>query len=143
MDIGNLYDFNGCYREAEPLLKQALEIFRKIYGKYHPDVATALNNLADLYKEEGKYDEAEPLLKQSFEIFRKIYGENDSRVASIFFGLGTLLIIIIMKERNPIYCNEARNYLTKARELSLRLNQKDLTEKTDYSLKVLDEICPK
>jgi tetratricopeptide (TPR) repeat protein len=143
IDIGNLYYFNGCYGEAEPLLKQALEIRRKIHGPYHPDVATSLNNLGTLYFKEGKYDEAEPLLKQALEIRRKIYDENDFRVASIFFELGTLLTARIIKEKNPIYCNEARNYLTKARELFLRLNYKDLTEKTDYSLKELDEICPK
>jgi len=142
-NLAGLYYEEGRYAEAEPLHKQALEIKIKIYGENHPDVASSLINLAELYAKEGKFDEAEPLLKQALEITRKIYGENDFEVASIIFGLGTLLIVRIMKERNPIYCNEARNYLTKARELSLRLNSKDLTEKTDYSLKELDEICPK
>jgi tetratricopeptide (TPR) repeat protein len=142
-NLAVLYDEKGRYDKAEPLYKQALEIFRKIYGENHPDVATSLNNLAGLYLKEGRYDEAEPLHKQALEIFRKIYGENDFNVALTIFGLGTLLIVRIMKERNPIYCNDARNYLTKARELSLRLNHKDLIEKTDYYLRMLDKICPK
>jgi tetratricopeptide (TPR) repeat protein len=142
-NLAELYDEEGRYDEAEPLFKQSLEIRRKIYGEYHPSVAISLNNLALLYYEESKYNEAEPLFKQALEIFRKIYGGNDFRVASIFFELGALLIARIIKEKNPTYCNEARNYLTKARELFLRLNYKDLTEKTDYSLKELDEICPK
>jgi len=146
LSLNNLalhYLKEGKYDEAESLYKQSLEIFRKIYGEYHPSVATPLNGLAVLYLNEGRYDEAEPLFKQSLEIRRKIYGENDFRVASIFFELGTLLIDRIIEDKNPIYCNEARNYLTKARELLLRLNYKDTTERTDYSLKVLDKICPK
>jgi len=41
------------------------------------------------------------LYKQSLEIRRKIFGENDSRVVSIFFELGTLLIARIIKEKIP------------------------------------------
>jgi len=82
MHIGNLYDFNSCYGEAEPLFKQSLEILRKIYGEYHPYVATTLNNIAGLYTEKGKYDEDEPLFKQSLEIRRKIYGEYHPSVAT-------------------------------------------------------------
>ncbi|MFP3295900.1 MAG: tetratricopeptide repeat protein, partial [Caldisphaera sp.] len=112
-ELAGLYFNEGRYAEAEPLFKQALEIFRKIYGENHPNVASSLNNLAGLYFNEGRYAEAEPLYKQALKIFRKIYGENDSRVASIFFELGKLLIARIIIEKNPIYCSEARNYLTK------------------------------
>jgi len=90
MDIGNLYYSNGCYREAEPLFKQALEIRRKIYGEYHPDVAKSLNNLAVLYSEEGRYAQAEPLHKQSLEIRRKIYGEYHPDVAKSLNNLAVL-----------------------------------------------------
>jgi len=83
------------------------------------------------------------LYKQSIEINRKIFGENDFRVASIFFELGTLIIARIIEEKNTIYCNEARSYLTKARELFLRLNYEDPIEKTNYFLKKLGELCPK
>jgi len=142
-NLAALYDEEGRYDEAEPLYKQALEILRKIYGENHPYIATSLNNLAELYRKEGKYNEAEPLYKQALEITRKIFGENDFRVASIFFELGTLIIARIIEEKNPIYCNEARSYLTKARELFLRLNYEDPIEKTNYFLKKLGELCPK
>jgi len=142
-NLAGLYLKEGKYDDAEPLYNQALEIRRKIYGENHPAVASSLEGIAEVYLKEGRYAEAEPLYKQALEINKKIYGENDFRVALIFFELGTLLIARIIKEKNPIYCNEARNNITKARELSLRLNHKDLTEETDYSLKELDEICPK
>jgi len=142
-NLAELYHDEGKNDEAELLYKQSIEKTRKIKGEYDPDVAHPLNNLAVLYYEEGRYDEAELLYRQALEIRRKKYGENDFRVAIIFFGLGKLLIARNIKEKNPIYCNEARNYLTKARELFLRLNYKDLTEKSDLSLKELDEICPK
>ena len=44
--LGQLYDAQAQYVEAEPLMKRALAIDEKTLGADHPDVATALNNLA-------------------------------------------------------------------------------------------------
>jgi tetratricopeptide (TPR) repeat protein len=43
-----LYLTIANYKEAEPLMKQVVEIFEKAYGKDHPYVALAINNLAQL-----------------------------------------------------------------------------------------------
>ena len=43
------------YKQAEPLLTQALTIQENIVGPKHPDVAITLNNLAGLYQDQGKY----------------------------------------------------------------------------------------
>ena len=40
------------YAEAERLLRKALEIEMKIYGRDHPEVATSLNNLAAVLEEQ-------------------------------------------------------------------------------------------
>ena len=40
----------GKLDEAEPLMKEVLAIYKKVYGDEHPYVATGLNNLAQLYK---------------------------------------------------------------------------------------------
>ena len=42
----------GKLDEAEPLFKQALAIYKKVYGEEHPRVATALNNLAQLLSDQ-------------------------------------------------------------------------------------------
>ncbi len=50
-NLAGLYDDQGRYAEAEPLYKRSLAIREKALGPDHPDVATALNNLAELYKD--------------------------------------------------------------------------------------------
>jgi tetratricopeptide (TPR) repeat protein len=45
------------------LYKRSLAILEKALGPDHPNVATALNNLALLYKNQGRYADAEPLYK--------------------------------------------------------------------------------
>ena len=42
----------------------ACAINEKALGTDHPDVATALTNLAELYRVQGRYPEAEPLYRQ-------------------------------------------------------------------------------
>jgi tetratricopeptide (TPR) repeat protein len=55
------------YAKAEPLYKEALEIWQKVLGPEHPLTATSLNNLAALYQDMGDYAKAEPLLKEALE----------------------------------------------------------------------------
>ena len=77
-----LYDDQGRYAEAEPLYKRALAIQEKALGPDHPDVATALNNLAVLYRHQGRYAEAEPLYKRALAIEEKALGPDHPDVAS-------------------------------------------------------------
>jgi 4-aminobutyrate aminotransferase-like enzyme len=50
-------------------MKRALDILEKSLGKEHPQVATALNNLARLYQATNHLSAAEPLAKRVVEIF--------------------------------------------------------------------------
>ena len=66
----------GKYAQAVPLAKQALTLAEK-KGPDSPDVAAALDTLAELYEAENKYAEAEPLLKRSLAIREKAPGQLD------------------------------------------------------------------
>ena len=66
----------GKYAQAVPLAKQALALAEK-RGPDSPDVANALDTLAELYEAENKYAEAEPLLKRSLAIREKSPGQPD------------------------------------------------------------------
>ena len=55
----------GNYAKAEPLLREALRIWRKVLGPEHPDTATSLQNLALLEFDLGRIDEATTLARQT------------------------------------------------------------------------------
>ncbi len=68
----------------------ALAICEKALGPDHPDVATALNNLAVLYRAQGRYAEAEPLYKRSLAIREKALGPDHPDVAQSLNNLAEL-----------------------------------------------------
>jgi tetratricopeptide (TPR) repeat protein len=45
----------GRYSDAIQIAQRVLAIREKALGRDHPDVATALNNLAELYRSQGRY----------------------------------------------------------------------------------------
>ncbi|MEG3439951.1 tetratricopeptide repeat protein, partial [Pannus brasiliensis CCIBt3594] len=71
-----LYYSTGRYGEAEPLFRQALEMWKRLLGEEHPDVATSLNNLAGLYYSTGRYGEAISYSQQAIQIAEQALGKN-------------------------------------------------------------------
>ena len=83
LTLGNLaenYRVQGKFAEAEPYLKQVLEIGEQVYGPDHPNVAAHLNNLAGNYRAQGKLAEAEPLYQRTLDIWENILGPEDPLV---------------------------------------------------------------
>jgi len=89
-NLAFLYQYQGRYSEAEPLLKQSLAIRKQQLGDNHPDTAQSLNNLAGLYQSQGRYSEAEPLYKEALFIFKQQLGNNHPDVAQTLNNLATL-----------------------------------------------------
>ncbi|MEB3335178.1 MAG: tetratricopeptide repeat protein [Cyanobacteriota bacterium] len=77
--------------EAEPLMRQALEIDEVSYGPDHPNVARDLNNLAQLLDATNRLEEAEPLMRRALAIDEASYGPDHPNVARDLNNLGTLL----------------------------------------------------
>jgi len=89
-NLGQVYDQEGKYEQAEPLYKRCLRISEKIKGPNHPDVAISLKNLGQLYWEQGKYEESEALINRAMQIDEKALGPNDRQVANLANSLATL-----------------------------------------------------
>jgi tetratricopeptide (TPR) repeat protein/CHAT domain-containing protein len=87
--IMQLYQ-SGNYAEALPLAKHAVALTEKAYGPNHPNVATALNNLASLYGTQGRYAEAEPLYKRALAVREKALGPAHLAVAHSLYNLAGL-----------------------------------------------------
>jgi tetratricopeptide (TPR) repeat protein len=81
-NLAFLYDNQGKYSEAEPLLLDALEMRKQLFTGDHPDVATSLNNLAFLYNNQGRYSEAEPLYLDALEMRRRLFTGDHPDVAT-------------------------------------------------------------
>lgn len=74
--------------DTEPLHSRALRILTSQYGKNHPRVAMALNNLAKVLSKKGKRFEAQLMLETALSILRKVHGENHPHVAAALHNLG-------------------------------------------------------
>jgi CHAT domain-containing protein/tetratricopeptide (TPR) repeat protein len=77
----------GKFAEAVPLAQQVLAIRERALGPDHPDVATALGNLALLYDDQGRYAEAVPLLERALAIREKALGPDHPDVAQALNNL--------------------------------------------------------
>ena len=75
---------SGRFEEALAMYRQALPIYREVYGVEHPEVSVLLNNMGGAALMGGRIDEAEPLLRQALAMGEKLNGANhDDLVAPL------------------------------------------------------------
>jgi tetratricopeptide (TPR) repeat protein len=80
----------GNYQSAIPMAQHALELEEKARGPDHPDVATALNNLASLYRYAGQPAVAESLYRRALDIDERAFGPAHAQVARDLSNLASL-----------------------------------------------------
>lgn len=68
--IGTTYRVQSKFPEAEPHLRKALEIRRRVLGDKHPETGQSMVALAEWCLLSGRYPEAEPLFRDAIPIFR-------------------------------------------------------------------------
>jgi tetratricopeptide (TPR) repeat protein len=85
-----LYQAQGDYAQALPLLQRALAICEKVLGAEHPNTATSLHNLALLYKYQGDYAQALPLSQRALAIREKVSGAEHPDTATSLNNIALL-----------------------------------------------------
>lgn len=90
VQFGEVLSQKGRYREAEPILLEAIDVLEHGFDRDHPEVATALNNLAVCYKYLARFPEAGALYQRALTILEGALGPNHPEVASIYHNLGGL-----------------------------------------------------
>jgi tetratricopeptide (TPR) repeat protein len=80
----------GDYARAEPPLREALAIRRKMMGERHSRTITTLANLALLVHQTGRFDEAELLYRENIERQREVFGARNRQVVSPLYNLALL-----------------------------------------------------
>ncbi len=86
MLLANLYFSMKRYEDSEPLTLKALEIFRRILGEDHPEVARVKSDLGVLYVESNQVAKAEKLLTEAINTALTIYGGKPNPVVAGYYG---------------------------------------------------------
>jgi tetratricopeptide (TPR) repeat protein len=86
-----LFD-RGRIRQAAEVAERAMNAALDESDPDHPDIATALNNLAIVSKEFEEYEKAESLYNRALEIRKKLYGCEHKLVAQSLNNLGDLCL---------------------------------------------------
>jgi uncharacterized protein HemY len=60
-----MYQAEGQYTRAEPLLTKLLEIRRRVLGPQHPDTTNVLALLGEVWLQQQRYSQAESLLREA------------------------------------------------------------------------------
>ncbi len=89
--IGTTYMAIGHYPEAEPQLRKALEIRRRLTGDVRQELMENLNNLGLLLDSQGRLVEAESMYREVLAIARPWHGDKNVDVASAMQSLGAAL----------------------------------------------------
>ena len=82
----------GAFAAAEPLLREAVDIGKRVLGPDHADVGLWINNLANIFMNTARYQQAEPLYREAIEIGVNTLGREHYRVATRINNLATLLM---------------------------------------------------
>ncbi|MBS1122410.1 MAG: serine/threonine kinase family protein [Deltaproteobacteria bacterium] len=89
---GGAYTAEGDYVHALALHQRALEIRERINGADSPEVATALNSIANVHFNLGHYRDARPAYERSLAIRERVLGAMHPDVAGSHNNLAVLLV---------------------------------------------------
>ena len=87
-NLGLTLDERGAPADAEPLLREALALWRTHDGDQSEHVAIALHNLAAALRHQGRLNDAVPLLEQSIAIRRRRVGDGHPALVPALGQLG-------------------------------------------------------
>ncbi len=88
--LGELFLSLELVTEAEPLLRQAVDLRRSLFGTEHPAVAGSLGALATWYRLTGDLSEAQRLQKEALDLQVRLLGPDDPVLAKSLMGLGLI-----------------------------------------------------
>ena len=81
-DLGLTLSERGRYADAEPLLREAIETWRRLEPDASANVAVGLNNLAQTLRQQGRLDDAAAALDEAIAIRRQRFGNDHPLLAA-------------------------------------------------------------
>ncbi|MCP3476228.1 tetratricopeptide repeat protein [Bradyrhizobium sp. CCGUVB1N3] len=98
-DLGDIYGLLGRFDEGERLLRQALDLLDKAYGRdaeAAPNYEKTLNDLGNLYQAVGRFADAEAIFRRALAVGRARRGEDHPLVSGT---TGNLAIVLERQSR--------------------------------------------
>ena len=92
-NLGALLINKGKYSEAEPLVREGLQLRLKIFGNAHIGTAGAYNRLSDLLYRQGKYIEAQRAAQDAIDAYKRALQtpESNALYANPILEMGMIL----------------------------------------------------
>jgi serine/threonine-protein kinase len=88
--VGRIRGELGDYAAAQTILEEALATRQQVLGADHPDVATAMLDLAAvMHREDRPGSRAVELSRRAYDLRRRIYGDNDPRSSDALYALAS------------------------------------------------------
>jgi len=78
--LASQYRLNKQFTESHRLYKEALAIYKKVYGKKDPKVADYLEDVGYYHYQQKEYSHAEPYYKKALKLWEKIYGPDKAEL---------------------------------------------------------------
>ena len=91
VELGRLHQDAGFNKRAEPLLREALAIRRKVLGEEHGEIANSLTGVASVLRLNGDLAGAEAMLRDSLERNRRIRGEDHPNTGTTLHDLALVV----------------------------------------------------
>ncbi len=89
-NLAAMYKAQAKLTEAEPLFRDAIHIYRRLFKGDHAATAASMNNLAELYRDQAKLEEAEPLYRDALAMRKRLFKGDHPDVADSLNNLAVL-----------------------------------------------------
>ena len=87
-----MYDSRKMWAQAESHVRRSTEIYKKIFGRSHPEVANGLIYLSQLISQQNRNTEAEKLAKEAIAIYEDKYPATNPQIIEAHNYLGNIYV---------------------------------------------------
>ena len=78
VNLASVYRKQGKFAQAEPLLREALEMRKKVQGEHHPDYAESLSSLAAICLSTNEPARGLPMAREAVHLAREQLDRNQA-----------------------------------------------------------------
>ncbi|KAM7194980.1 Clustered mitochondria domain containing protein [Naviculisporaceae sp. PSN 640] len=113
LSLSLLLHQDGKHHEAVVYNKHALELWKILYGRDHPDTVTTLNNTAVILQAAHAYHESRRWFEECLRASEAVFGKDSTYSAAVLFQLGQALALDKESKEAVNKMRECRNIFSR------------------------------